>query len=84
MDEYEGDVVENGVEDGVEERDDSFNDGLEAGQRIIENELSMATRAKYRGVLRRFVAWLQDHYAAGLDVDGNHSFTCYWCKSWIH
>lgn len=60
-------------DDVMEEYDDSFNDGLEAGQRIIENELSLATRAKYRGVLRRFVDWLHNHYVAGLDDDGNPS-----------
>ena len=71
MDAPDEDAMEAHEEDGMQEYDDSFNDGLEAGQRIIDNELSTATRAKYRGVLRRFVEWLHNHHEAGLDDDGN-------------
>ena len=49
---------------------DAFVDGLEAGQRIVENELSVATRRKYRSILNRFMNWMTDNYRAGIGQDG--------------
>ena len=56
-----------GEEDGL---NDAFVDGLEAGQRIVENELSIVTRRKYRSILNRFTNWMTDNYPAGIGPDG--------------
>ena len=57
---------------------DAFVDGLEAGQRIVENELSLATRRKYRSILNRFTNWMTENYPAGLGPDGICYFHLFW------
>ena len=54
----------------TDDLNEAFVDGLEAGQRIVENELSVATRRKYRSILNRFMNWMTDNYPAGIGPDG--------------